>query len=303
MEPPAQIPCSGNCLVHLHSLSGLVWLLRRICTFQQYRGPDGIPRFPFTQNASATQPKTSLSSSPPTATPPAINHNYPPAPLVPECGFSFSSKGRFLPPPITNLTPGHRTVLVFELDVPNFEISLLTEDENLKVKAAVSHLGCPLFNYMVSELPRRLGIDISGDASALLRIREACERAKDAICLGSGAVDIKFEQQGREVAIPINREVLARMNLNHLHRGIMRCLMEAGVRREAVDEIVLAGASTNIPEVREVLREFFERQPFRCDIDPANLMDLCTLQYLKNVSARYNNIPMFSLRDLGLFSL
>ncbi|PKU65137.1 Heat shock 70 kDa protein [Dendrobium catenatum] len=63
-------------------------------------------------------------------------------------------------------TPGHRTVLVFDLDVHIFEVSLLTEDENLKVKAAVSDLGCPLFNYMVSEIQRKLGIDISGDATS-----------------------------------------------------------------------------------------------------------------------------------------
>ncbi|KAL0916171.1 hypothetical protein M5K25_013662 [Dendrobium thyrsiflorum] len=320
METPAQITCSDNCLVHLHSFSGLVWLHRRICPFQQYPSPDGIPRFLFTQ--ANNQPILlshieiiTLQFLLKKATIESLGHPaqnlvaiLPASSNTPRYQSQLSAGAAgagmrilfFIERPILaaycyqSLTPGHRTVLVFELGGHILEVSLLTEDVNLKVKAAVSDLGCPLFNYMASELPRRLGIDITGDASALFRIRMACERAKDALCLGLGAMDIKFEQQGREVEIPINRDVLVWMNLNHLYRGILRCLMEAGVRPEAVDEIVLAGSSTNIPEVRQILREFFERQPFRCDIDPANLMDLSAMQYVNNVSASKAEKPLQS---------
>ncbi|PKU65142.1 heat shock cognate 70 kDa protein 2-like [Dendrobium catenatum] len=330
MDPPAQIPCSGNCLVHLHSFSGHAWLLRRICPFLQYPGPLGIPHFLITQTNNqaillshieiitlhfllkkATIEGLGLPARHIVAILPASSNT-----THFQTQLSAGASGAamrilfFMARPVLaasyyqSLTPGHRTVLVFELGVEIFEVSLLTEDENLKVKAAVSDLGCPLFNFMASELPRCIGIDITGDASGLLRIREACERAKNALCLGSGTADVMFERLGSKVSMQINREWLVWLNLNHLHRGIMRCLMEGGVRREAVHEIVLAGASTNIPEVRQVLRQCFRRQPFRCDIDPENIVELSAMQYVNDVSARYN-IPLFGLRlfNFGLYSI
>ncbi|PKU60307.1 hypothetical protein MA16_Dca027779 [Dendrobium catenatum] len=94
------------------------------------------------------------------------------------------------------------------------------------------------------------------------------------------------------------------MNLDHLRSGIMRCLMEAGVRREAVDEVVLAGASNNIPAVRSVLLEFFQRQTFRCSVDPANLIDESSMKCMDIVSNALN-IPVVGLQcfNLGIYSL
>ncbi|KAI0504098.1 hypothetical protein KFK09_015045 [Dendrobium nobile] len=327
MEPPAQIRRSGNCLVHLHSFSGNVWLVRRIYTLWQHLFPDGIIRFPFTrpnhsptflslidilnlhfQDRKAAMERLGHTAQNFVAIIPASSNN-------PRYRYQLSAGATaagmhihfFIEAPVLaasyyeSLTPGHRTVLVFDLDVHIFEVSLL---ENLKVKAAVSDLGCPLLNYMVSEIQRKLGIDISGDATALRCIGQSCERAKDSICSGMAGVDLEFEQQGRKVPIRITRERLVVLNLRHLHIGIMRCLMEAGVRREAVDEIVLAGASATKPEVLEVLRQCFERQIFRCNIDPAKLIELSAMQYLRKVSM-FKNIPMFGLRIVqsGIFTL
>ncbi|KAI0504097.1 hypothetical protein KFK09_015044 [Dendrobium nobile] len=331
MEPPARIPCSGNCLVHLHSFSGNVWLVRRIYTLRQHLFPDGIIRFPYTrpnhpptflslidiltlhfQDRKAAMERPGHRAQNFVAIIPASSNT---SRYQSQLSAGATAAGMrilfFIEAPVLaasyykSHTPGHRSVLVFDLDVHIFEVSLLTEDENLKVKAAVSDLGCPLFNYMVSEIQRKLGIDISGDATSLRCIGQSCERAKDSICSGVAAVELEFGRQGRKVPIRITRERLVLLNLRHLHIGIMRCLMEAGVKREAVDEIVLAGACTNIPEVQQALRQFFERQPFRCDIDPANLVELRATQYLRKVSAKYNNIPMFGLRIVqsGIFTL
>ncbi|PKU74619.1 heat shock 70 kDa protein-like [Dendrobium catenatum] len=330
MEPPAQIPCSGNCLVHLHSFSGYVWLVRRIYTLRQNLFPDGIIRFQFTrpnhppiflshidiltlhfQDRKAAMERLGHRAQNFVAIIPASSNT---SRYQSQLSAGATAAGLnirfFIEAPVLaasyykSLTPGHRTVLVFDLDAHIFEVSLLTEDENLKVKAAVSNLGCPLLNYMVSEIQRKLGIDISGDATALHCIGQSCERAKDSISSGMAGVDLEFEQQGRKVPIRITRERLVLLNLRHLHIGIMRCLMQAGVRREAVDEIVLAGASATKPEVLEVLRQFFERQIFRCNIDPAKLIELSAMQYIRKVSM-FKNFPMFGLRIVqsGIFTL
>ncbi|KAL0916170.1 hypothetical protein M5K25_013661 [Dendrobium thyrsiflorum] len=42
--------CPGNCLVHLHSVAGKDWLLRRNSSLKSYTSPDGIPRFVVRQD-------------------------------------------------------------------------------------------------------------------------------------------------------------------------------------------------------------------------------------------------------------
>ncbi|PKU60342.1 Heat shock 70 kDa protein 3 [Dendrobium catenatum] len=94
------------------------------------------------------------------------------------------------------------------------------------------------------------------------------------------------------------------MNLKLLRSGIMRCLREAGVKKEAVDEVVLAGASCNIPAVRRVLLEFFQEQKFRCSIDPANLMSLSAQQYINNFYSTFKYpVAILEVLNLGLYSL
>ncbi|KAI0504091.1 hypothetical protein KFK09_015038 [Dendrobium nobile] len=332
MEPPARISCSGNCLIHLHSAAGKAWLQQHSCPFQQHVGPDGFTRFrvPTANNEptflSAYEIFTSLFQRQIAALerlngqrvqnivaliPATINSRS----YLSELSTIAAAAGVRIVHSIQRSvlaasayrslrTPGRRTILVFEFGGQFLEISLLTEDRGLNIMAAVSELGCPLMNYLVSAVPWSFGIDSECDSLFLLYTRLECERAKNALCLGSATVEIKIEQLGMETRTSINREWLVQMNLNHLRSGIMRCLTEAGVRKEAVDEVVLAGASCNIPEVRGVLLEFFHWDKFRCSIDPANLMSLSSQQFINNFSSTFN-IPVVILEglNLGLYAL
>ncbi|XP_020701865.2 heat shock 70 kDa protein 3-like [Dendrobium catenatum] len=332
MEPPAQISCSGNCLVHLHSASGKAWLQRHYCPFQRHVGPDGISRFWVSignneatylsaheiltshfqsqiatferlhgqrvQNIVVLIPASSKPrryqsrlSAIAAAAGVRIVHSIQRSVLAASAYRSLSTTGR-------------RTVLVFELGGQFLEISLLTEDQDrgLNIMAAVSDMYCPLFNHMVSELPLSFGDDF--DAVFLHNIQTECERAKDALCLGSATAEVKIEEQGMEMRQLVEREWLVQMNLERLRSEIMRCLREARVSREAVDEVVLAGASSNIPEVRRVLLEFFQEHKLRYSIDPANLMSLSSQQYMNNISSTLNiPVAIFEGLNLGLHAL
>ncbi|PKU65865.1 ribosome-associated molecular chaperone SSB1-like [Dendrobium catenatum] len=168
--------------------------------------------------------------------------------------------------------------------------------------AAVSDLGCPLFNYMVSVLHSSFGNDL--DAVFLHNIRTECERAKDALCLGSAMGEFKIERLGMEMRQLVDRGWVVEINLKLLRTGIMRCLRDAGLEKEEVDEVVLAGASCNIPAVRRVLLEFFQEQKFRCSIDPANLMSFSSQRYINNFSSVFDNpVAILEGLNLGLYAL
>jgi heat shock 70kDa protein 1/2/6/8 len=81
---------------------------------------------------------------------------------------------------------GERNVLIFDLGGGTFDVSLLTiEDGIFEVKATNgdTHLGGEDFDnrivdYCLQDFKKKTGIDISGNARALRRLRTQCEKAK-----------------------------------------------------------------------------------------------------------------------------
>ncbi|XP_020701891.2 endoplasmic reticulum chaperone BiP [Dendrobium catenatum] len=324
--------CPDNCVVHLHSAAGKDWFLRRLYPFRRYVSPEGTRYYVTTQADNEQKLLTPAQVS-------TVHFKEKKADMesITGCGVdniifilpassntpvyqsqvsdAAAAAGAhplfFIERPVLaaayyddSLRPEPKTVLVFELGDRILEISLITKDLDLIVKAAVSDLGCPLFHVMLSELSSKLEFDFTSDVKALIGIRTECERAKNILCLGSDSVELKFDLQGREVIETLSRASLVEMNLNLLRSGIMRCLTEAGIEKEAVDEVVLAGASSNIPEVRQVLREFFHMQPFRCETDPANVIQLSAQKYVRILSDLTGlRVVGFHIADLGVFSV
>ncbi|KAH0459254.1 hypothetical protein IEQ34_012068 [Dendrobium chrysotoxum] len=325
------VRCPGNCVVHLHSAAGKDWFLRRMTPFKRFVSPDGTRYYVITQANNERQLLTPAQVSTVHFLKKIADMErntgcrvdnilfiLPASSNTPQYQSQVSAAATaagahvllFIERPVLaaayydSLRAGPKTVLVFELGGRILEISLITLDFDINVKAAVSDLGCPLFHVLLSKLSSKLEFDFTSDVDSLIDIRTECERGKNALCSGSDSVELKFERQGREVIETISRASLVEMNLNLLRTGIKRCLTEAGVEQEAVDEVVLAGASTNIPEVRQVLREFFHKQPFRCETDPANLIKLSVLQYLDILSDLAGvHVVGIHIADMGVFSV
>ncbi|KAI0504092.1 hypothetical protein KFK09_015039 [Dendrobium nobile] len=319
--------CSDNCIVHLHSVASKHWLIRRMNPYRSYVSPDGT-RYVITQadneqilltpaQVSALRFKKKKDELDRITGGGVDNILF----ILPASSNSPQFKSRvsdaaaaagahallFIERPVLaaaqydSLGPKPKTVLVFELSDCILEISLINVDLDLIVMATVSDLGCPLFHVLLSELSSNLEFDFNRDVEVLIDLYKKCERAKNVLCMGSDSVEIKFERQGREVIETLSRASLVEMNLNHLRSGIMSCLMEAGVEQEAVDEVVLVGAFTNIPEVLQVLREFFHKQPFRCEIEPAHVIHLSALKY-KSILSDLTGVPMAGMHiaDFGV---
>jgi molecular chaperone HscA len=105
-------------------------------------------------------------------------------------------------------------------------------------------------------LQRRL-LDAARTAKEKLTDREVVEITLD---LGNGG-----SWQGRlarremdELIDPLVRKTLG---------PCRRCLRDAAIRREDIGEVVMVGGSTRVPKVRDMIGEFFGREPL-VDIDP-----------------------------------
>ncbi|MDB5712278.1 MAG: dnaK, partial [Sphingomonas bacterium] len=113
------------------------------------------------------------------------------------------------------------------------------------------------------------GIDLTKDKLALQRLKEAAEKAK--IELSSAAtteVNLPFitaDQNGpKHLVKTITRSDLERLVEDLIQRTLEPCrkaLADAGVKAADITEVVLVGGMTRMPKVRQVVKDFFGKEP------------------------------------------
>ena len=163
-----------------------------------------------------------------------------------------------------------RNVLVFDLGAGFLSVALhAIEDGLLEVKATAgdSHLGGEDFDtclvqWCTQEFQRRTALDMSGDERARRRLRVACEGAKRALSAAAQTtIDIEALHEGERFQAVVTRaqfEELAAGCLSRVLAPVERVLRDAGVAKGEVHEVVLAGGSSRIPRVQQLLQEYFD---------------------------------------------
>lgn len=164
---------------------------------------------------------------------------------------------------------GEKNVLVFDLGAGTFNVGLFTIEEGFfDVKASIghAHLGGEDFvnrvvNYFVEEFERKYKKNINGDARALMRLWNSCERAKKTLSTNSQAViEIDSFFDGIDFHFTLSRDKFERLNMFLFYEClelVEKCLRDSRVYKDDVDEIVLVGGSTRIPKVQQLLRDLF----------------------------------------------
>ncbi|MFN8812635.1 MAG: molecular chaperone DnaK [Acidobacteriota bacterium] len=169
------------------------------------------------------------------------------------------------------------TIAVYDFGGGTFDISILeVGDGVVEVKSTNgdTHLGGDniderIVQWLIEEFRNENGIDLGKDKMALQRLRDAAETAK--IELSSKLeVDINLpfitaDQTGpKHLEKKLTRGRFEQMMEAILQRTIEPCkqaLADAGISPAKIDEVVLVGGSTRIPKVREMVRNFFGKDP------------------------------------------
>ncbi|MBA4047606.1 MAG: molecular chaperone DnaK, partial [Sphingomonas sp.] len=170
-----------------------------------------------------------------------------------------------------------KTIAVYDLGGGTFDISILEIGDGVfEVKATNgdTFLGGEdfdnkLLNFLSEDFKKAEGIDLTKDKLALQRLKEAAEKAK--IELSSAAtteVNLPFitaDQNGpKHLVKQISRADLERMVDDLIQRTLEPCkkaLADAGVKASGIDEVVLVGGMTRMPKVRQVVKDFFGKEP------------------------------------------
>jgi molecular chaperone DnaK len=170
-------------------------------------------------------------------------------------------------------------IAVFDLGGGTYDISVLELGDGVfEVKATNgdTHLGGDDFDqkiidWLVEEYRKDQGIDLSKDAMALQRLKEASEKAKMELSTTSSTdINLPFitaTQEGpKHLNITLSRAKLEQLVDDLVQRTIppmRQALEDAGLDPSQIDEVILVGGSTRMPRVQQVVKEFFGKEPHK----------------------------------------
>jgi molecular chaperone DnaK len=170
-------------------------------------------------------------------------------------------------------------IAVYDLGGGTYDISILELGEGVfEVKATNgdTHLGGDDFDqrvieWLVEEFRKDQGIDLSKDAMALQRLKEAAEKAKMELSTTmSTDINLPFitaTQEGpKHLNVTLSRAKFEQLVDDLVQRTIppmQKALQDAGLKQADIDEVILVGGSTRIPKIQEVVKSFFGKDPHR----------------------------------------
>ncbi len=170
-------------------------------------------------------------------------------------------------------------IAVYDLGGGTFDISILELGDGVfEVRSTNgdTHLGGDDFDqrvigWMMDEFRKQTGIDLSKDAMALQRLKEAAEKAKIELSSKMQAdINIPFltaDHTGpKHLMLSLTRAKFEQLVSDLIERTKGPCrqaLDDAGLTPGDIDEVILVGGSTRIPAVQEVVRQLFGKEPHK----------------------------------------
>ena len=170
-----------------------------------------------------------------------------------------------------------KTIAVYDLGGGTFDVSILEIGEGVfEVKSTNgdTFLGgedfdAKIVDYLADEFKKAEGIDLRSDRLALQRLKEAAEKAKIELSSAQTTeVNLPFitaDQTGpKHLVKAISRADLERLVADLIKRTLEPCrkaIEDAGMKADQIDEVVLVGGMTRMPRVREVVKDFFGKEP------------------------------------------
>ena len=173
----------------------------------------------------------------------------------------------------------NQTVLVYDLGGGTFDVSILELGDGVfevKSTAGNNHLGGDDFDkrimdYLVDTFKKENGVDLSKDAMAMQRIKDAAEKAKkDLSGMSTTQINLPFISQNSDGPVHMDIE-LSKAKFEDLCRDLFdstldpvkKALSDAKLSNKDIDEVILVGGSTRIPYIQELVKKELGREPHK----------------------------------------
>jgi molecular chaperone DnaK len=174
-----------------------------------------------------------------------------------------------------------KTIAVYDLGGGTFDVSVLEIGDGVfEVKSTNgdTFLGGEDFDskmveWLADKFKAKENMDLKTDKLALQRLKEAAEKAKiELSSTTTTEINLPFITARMEggSTTPLHLvETITRADLEKMVAGLIertkepmkKALADAGVTASQIDEVILVGGMTRMPRVREVVKEFFGKEP------------------------------------------
>jgi len=170
-----------------------------------------------------------------------------------------------------------KRIVVFDFGGGTFDVTVLNISPDVVEVLATggeSHLGGndfdqKIINWLLSEFKKDQGIDLSKDALALQRLKEAAEKAKTELSSTMETnINLPFitsDSEGpKHLDYKISRSQFNSMTSDLVDKSLNKVkevLGDIKLDKSEIDEIVLVGGTTLIPAVRDAVKNYFGKEP------------------------------------------
>ncbi len=183
-------------------------------------------------------------------------------------GLDKKGDGKIL---VFDLGGGTLDVTVLEMGSGVFEVLSTNGDTQL----GGTDMDKALIDHIVHEFRNREGVDLSKDSQALMRVRDAAEKAKIELSTTTSTdINLPFitatAEGPKHLIMTITRaklEELISPLLDRCRKPLDNALRDANLTRQGVDHIIMVGGPTRMPSVQKLLKEHFGKEPER-GVDP-----------------------------------
>merc|ERR1711892_1660791 len=162
-----------------------------------------------------------------------------------------------------------KVIAVFDLGGGTFDVSILEIQKGVfKVKSTNGNtfLGGEdfdnaLLQHLVNDFKKDQGIDLSKDAMALQRVREAAEKAKVELS-SSAQTDINLPYLTMDASGPKHMNMkLSRAKFEQIVGELIKKTVDPCIKAMKDGEVILVGGMSRMPKVQDTCKDVFGRAP------------------------------------------
>ena len=171
-------------------------------------------------------------------------------------------------------------ILVFDLGGGTFDVSLLEIGDGIFEVLATSgnnRLGGDDFDkkiidWAIAEFKSQTGIDLSGDKTAMQRLKEAAEKTKmELSTVTTSNINLPFitmdgNGQPQHLDLTLSRAKFDELTADLVEKTMgpsRQALSDAGLSAGDIDKVILVGGSTRIPAVQDAVKKLTGKEPFK----------------------------------------
>ncbi|MFQ5516844.1 MAG: molecular chaperone DnaK [Acidimicrobiia bacterium] len=172
-----------------------------------------------------------------------------------------------------------QTILVYDLGGGTFDVSVLEIGEGVfevKSTSGNTRLGGDNFDqkiieWLVSEFKNETGVDVSNDAMAMQRLKEAAEKAKiELSTVAQTEINLPFltatDAGPQHLQKPLTRSDFQKMTEDLVlstKKPFDQAISDAGIPVDEIDHVILVGGSTRMPAIQELVTEMTGKEAHR----------------------------------------